>query len=127
MIKVVCAVFLKPGHTVLACQRPLDKSEGGKWEFPGGRVESGETSQEALKREILEELGAIILVGEALTPVTHGQIILQPFRAEIPEGSIALHEHLDARWVALAEADQLNWAAADLPILEELKSIKKAE
>lgn len=121
MTDVVCAVFLRPERYVLACRRPFNKCEGGKWEFPGGKVELGESSIAALEREILEELGVIISVGEALTPVKHGPILLQPYCVEITEGVLTLHEHIESRWVALWEADSLDWAAADLSILAELQ------
>ena len=64
MIEVVCAVMIQ-GDRVLVCQRPLDKNEGEKWEFPGGKIEAGESPEEALSREIEEELGVIVEVGEA--------------------------------------------------------------
>lgn len=121
MIEVVCAIISKSDGTILVCQRPLEKCEGGKWEFAGGKVEPNETSEEALRREILEELGITITVGTPLTPIRHGEILLRPFLVEIIEGELTLHEHLEARWVSLTEADQLDWAAADLPILKELR------
>ncbi len=119
MLEVVCAVMIPDGRA-LACQRPLDKAEGGKWEFPGGKVEPGETFEAALRREIEEELGLVIMVTEPLPPVEHGKIRLRPFRCEIIGGKLTLHEHLEARWLSQGDGDDLDWAAADIPIWNSL-------
>ncbi|MGJ8696731.1 MAG: (deoxy)nucleoside triphosphate pyrophosphohydrolase [Verrucomicrobiaceae bacterium] len=118
--EVVCAVIIPDGRA-LACQRPPDKAEGGKWEFPGGKVESGEDFAAALRREIEEELGLVIMVEEPLPPVEHNTIRLRPYRCQIIGGQLTLHEHLEARWVNSSEASSLDWADADLPILKTLE------
>lgn len=119
MIEVVCAVILKDGR-VLACQRPLDKNEGGKWEFPGGKIETGESPEEALVREIQEELGVCVQVGDHLNPVEYGEIRLMAYRCDIVSGMLVLNEHLAMKWVSPAEAAGLDWAQADVPIWEEI-------
>ena len=124
MIKVVCALIFE-NNRILVCQRPFDKDEGGKWEFPGGKVEPGETPQGALRREIEEELDVIVQVGEAMTPVEHGRIFLIPYCCEILEGDLLLKEHLAMRWVAAKELLDLDGAAADLPIFQEVACLSR--
>lgn len=125
MLTVTCLILADPGGCVLATRRPLDKALGGLWEFPGGKVEAGESPGEALRREIREEL--ILELGEleALTPVEHlydfGSIRLLPFLARCPERpAIHLVEHTDARWLAPEDFGSVEWAPADVPILEEI-------
>src|SRR5690606_20698506 len=95
-----------------------------KWEFPGGKVEPGEDEAEAIVREIREELDLEIEVVARLDPVEYDypdfRIRLIPFTARLTGGSLRLAEHTDARWVSTAELKQLDWAPADLPIVERL-------
>ena len=112
---------------MLAALRPLGKSLGGKWEFPGGKVEAGESAAEALKRELHEELSIVASVGPALAVVSYEyeefSIELHPFMVEIVEGIAHPHEHEELRWVTMGEAETLDWAAADVPVLEELREL----
>ncbi|MCH7226025.1 (deoxy)nucleoside triphosphate pyrophosphohydrolase [Haloferula sp. A504] len=123
MIDVVAGLIEDGTGRLLACRRPEGKHLGGKWEFPGGKVEAGETPDHALVRELREELEITVEVGEALTPVVHdygrGPIRLIPLRCTIAEGRPQPHEHSEIRWCPTEELHQLDLAAADLPILAE--------
>lgn len=125
MLEVVCAVIFDERGCFLACQRPLDRHLAGKWEFPGGKVDPGETREAALVREIREELAVEIEVLSPLSPVVwdYGDgrtICLHPFRCRIVAGLPRAVEHTDLRWCLPAEWDLLDWAAADVPILREI-------
>lgn len=94
-----------------------------KWEFPGGKIEAGESEIDCIKREIFEELNIHIKINERLTPVIHEypnfKIELIPFTAEYLEGELKLREHSDFVIVNKKELINLDWAEADLPILKE--------
>ncbi len=124
IIAVVCGVIRNEVGEFLACLRPAGKHLGGCWEFPGGKVEDGENHAEALERELLEELSIRIIVREALTPVLwdYGSrwIRLHPYLCLIDTGTPAALEHAEVRWVGREELPALAWAAADIPIVEEL-------
>lgn len=127
---VVCAIITDAAGRVLAARRPHDKALPGKWEFPGGKVETDEEPIEALEREILEELGCCIRVDAPLPPVEHdyphGRVVLQPYRATLTAGFPECREHAELRWVAAADIDGLDWAEADVPLLPVLKQGKAA-
>lgn len=124
MVRVVCAVIENAQGLILATRRPPEKSFGGKWEFPGGKLFAGESPQDALVREIGEELGIQILVGEKLTDSAWDEetirIHLIPFRATITNGDIVLNEHTEARWLRRTQLSLLDWAPADIPIVDEV-------
>lgn len=123
MIDVVAGLILDEAGRLLACKRPEGKHLGGKWEFPGGKVEPDESAQEALVRELEEELGIRVETGAALTPVVwdygRGPIRLHPFVCRILGGELHPHEHSEIRWCSRDELKDLDWAEADLPILGE--------
>lgn len=127
-IDVVCLVLVDQGNHVLATQRPDGGALARKWEFPGGKVEDGEDHETALRREIREELCVEVADLTALAPVTHfydfEAIRLWPFlsRCEQPP-RLKLVEHANFIWSALEEANSLDWAAADLPILVQLEGL----
>ncbi|MFN0127235.1 MAG: (deoxy)nucleoside triphosphate pyrophosphohydrolase [Verrucomicrobiales bacterium] len=124
MMEVVCAVIWNDDGRVLAAQRPPGKAQGGRWEFPGGKIEPGEAAEAALVREIEEELGCTLRVGAAMSPVDHpypgGVIRLRPFLSVIVSGQPDPREHSALLWVNAREAAELEWAPADLPILAEI-------
>lgn len=124
IIPVTCAIIFFEGK-VLATQRSEKMDLPGKWEFPGGKVEQGETSEECLKREILEELAIEIEISEQLTPVEFSYvqkaIRLIPFAAWWKAGQIHPSEHAQYAWVEKKDLFSLNWAPADLPIVHELQ------
>lgn len=126
MIDVVAGLIIDSAGQLLACRRPEGKHLGGKWEFPGGKVEPGESPENALTRELQEELEIIITVDRPLNPVTHdygrGPIKLIPFLCTISKGEPQPHEHSELRWCPPSELPRLDWAAADLPILAEFLS-----
>lgn len=125
MLEVVCGIIEDRSGRFLACRRPAGKHLGGLWEFPGGKVDPGETPRSALARELHEELGVEVDVGEALQPVVwdYGTTVIQlrPFRCVVRCGEPHPHEHEDIRWCRTDDWESLAWAAADLPILEELR------
>jgi 8-oxo-dGTP diphosphatase len=124
MLRVVCAVIQRPDGHVLAALRPPGKSLAEKWEFPGGTSEPDESPSDALIREIKEEMGVTIRLIASMTPVRHAYpdfaIELVPFLCEITSGEVMAHEHSELRWVSRTEAASLDWAAADIPILQEI-------
>jgi len=123
VINVVCAVIFNEKGELFACQRSSAQSHAGKWEFPGGKVESGEDPADALVREISEELGCAIVVGESLPVVEldypEVSIRLMPYRCQIIKGcEPSALEHAELRWISLKDCPALDWAEADVPIWE---------
>lgn len=122
-IPVVCAVIEDAAGRVLLAQRPAHKHLGLKWEFAGGKVEPGESPEQALVREIREELGCAIVVGRALSRSTHDygsvQIEMMPFVCALASGSPPPHphEHVALRWLTPAEVDGIDLAPADWPVV----------
>jgi 8-oxo-dGTP diphosphatase len=121
----VVAALIWDGNRFLACQRPAHKARGLLWEFVGGKVEPGETRQQALVRECREELGITVEVGELFWETTHRYpdltVHLSLFHARITEGTPKLLEHNDLRWITVEEMDDLPFCPADEPILERLR------
>ncbi len=131
MIDVVCGVIQNEAGAYLACLRPEGKHLGGLWEFPGGKVEAGESPETALVRELCEELGVEIQVGAALEPVpwNYDSVAIQllPYHCTIKGGELFPHAHERFCWCAPADFSSLEWAAADLPILEQLLRLQADE
>ncbi len=123
-IPVVCALIERDGRVLMA-QRPAHKHLGGKWEFPGGKVEPGETHEAALHRELHEELGSAVEIVRALPPHTHHyetiSVRLIPFVARLASGSPEphTHEHAALAWVPADELLALDLPAADAPIIAD--------
>ncbi|CCX38322.1 mutator mutT protein [Clostridium sp. CAG:1013] len=124
MIEVVAALIWK-GNQFMICQRPAHKARGLLWEFVGGKVEPGETKEQALVRECREELAVTVQVGKVFMEVTHEYpdltVHLTLFHASIQEGAPQLLEHNDIRWITVEEIDQYSFCPADEVILERLK------
>ncbi|MBR3018204.1 MAG: (deoxy)nucleoside triphosphate pyrophosphohydrolase [Clostridia bacterium] len=122
-VAVVAAVIEAEGK-VLATQRGYGAWKDG-WEFPGGKIEPGETPQAALKREIREELDAEITVGEKLTQVEYDypdfHLSMGCYRCAIASGHLTLKEHEAARWLAPDELDGVAWLPADRIVVDALK------
>lgn len=126
MIRVVAAAIVEDG-TVLAARRAPDVARGGLWELPGGKVEAGETDEDALIREIAEELGAAITVGDRLADARFDypdvSIHLVAYVSRLRAGPPAPREHAELRWVTADELADLDWAPADLPLLGPLAAL----
>ena len=122
-IEVVAAIILKDGK-VLATQRGHGQWKGW-WEFPGGKIEPGETQQQALVREIREELDADISVGRLLKTIEWDypdfHLTMHCFVCSLTSESLHLNEHQSARWLTRSALDSVNWLPADVELLPELK------
>ena len=127
MIKVVAALIWDQDKFMI-CQRPAHKARGLLWEFVGGKVESGETQEQALIRECQEELAVTLDVGEVFMDVVHEYpdltVHLTLFHAAIREGTPQKLEHNDIRWITVCEIDQYEFCSADEVILTKLRSLK---
>lgn len=123
-IYVVGAV-IKRDNKILCAQRGTEKSLPLKWEFPGGKIEKGETPEEALKREITEEMRCSIFIGEAIEDTTYeydfGVVNLKTFYCELVEGEPTLTEHVAIKWLSPEELSSLDWAPADIPAIEKIQ------
>ena len=123
----VVAALIWEGDRFLACQRPAHKARGLLWEFVGGKVEPGETKEAALIRECREELAITIAPRDVFMEVIHEYpdltVRLTLFNASIAEGTPALLEHNDLRWITVREIDALEFCPADEEILKKLKQL----
>ena len=121
----VVAALIWDGERFMACQRPAHKARGLLWEFVGGKVEPGETKEEALIRECREELGVSLAVGEVFLDVVHAYpdltVHLTLFEAAIVEGVPQKLEHNDIRWITVDEIGQYEFCPADHVILDKLR------
>jgi len=130
-IEVVAAVIIQDGK-VLCVQRPQnDKAYISlKWEFPGGKVELGENREDALLREIQEELAAEIHELQYLITVEHSypdfHLTMHAYTCALKHGEITLREHVDMKWLSTELLHQLDWAAADLPVVESLMDLNES-
>ena len=121
----VVAALIWDGERFMACQRPAHKARGLLWEFVGGKVDPGETKEQALIRECQEELNVRVCVGDVFMEVIHAYpdltVELTLFNAVIAEGTPEKLEHNDIRWITVEEIDQYDFCPADTEILERLK------
>lgn len=126
-IKVVAAVIRslneKGEAIIFSTQRGYGEFKGG-WEFPGGKIEAGETPQEALKREIMEELRTEISVGDLIETIEYDyptfHLSMDCFWAETVSGNLVLKEHLDAKWLCKDELNSVEWLPADESLIESI-------
>lgn len=120
---VTAAIIIGEDGRILAAQRDKGFNQG-KWEFPGGKVEPGESLPECLAREIREELGVVISAPQPFLTVNHRyphiHINMHSFLTRIEHGNLTVNEHRRIRWVEIRDLTTLDWAQADLPIAEEL-------
>ncbi|WP_209122198.1 (deoxy)nucleoside triphosphate pyrophosphohydrolase [Alkalihalobacillus sp. BA299] len=124
-IEVVGAVIINESNQILCALRSKTMSMPNHWEFPGGKIEKGENKEEALIREIDEELGCSIHVKEKIAD-THYQneslvVHLHTYIANIIDRIPVAREHAQLKWVSVAELNKLNWAPADLPTVQWLQ------
>lgn len=124
MLEVTCGIIEQQSR-ILICQRSVEMTHPLKWEFPGGKVEANESKIACLAREIQEELGLIIQVGQSLSPVIHAYptftIALYPYLCTLVSGKLQLSEHQQAIWVSREELLHYDWAEADVPIVQQLR------
>ena len=122
-VKVVAAI-IQDGNKIFATQRGYGEFKDG-WEFPGGKIEQGETPQQALKREIEEELDTEITVGNLLTVVEYDypkfHLSMQCFLCTITSGKLTLKEHEAAKWLTRDQLDSVAWLPADVKVMEVFK------
>lgn len=109
----------------MICRRPAHKARGTLWEFPGGKVEPGETKEQALARECREELGVGLAVGTLFAETSYSYtdltVHLMLFNAEIIEGEPRALEHSDIKWITAEEISQYDFCPADVSFLEKLR------
>ncbi len=124
-IEVAGAVIVRD-NLIFAAQRPLNKSLGGFWEFPGGKLEEAENPREALKREIVEELGCEVVVHDFIVRSVHsydfGKVALSTFYCTLVDEEPILKEHSAMKWLSVEELDSLEWAPADEETLNIIKN-----
>jgi 8-oxo-dGTP diphosphatase len=125
-LHVACALIERDG-LLLAAQRNSRTSIPLKWEFPGGKIEDGESPEACLHRELQEELEVTVVIGRALFPSTHRYedftVTLYPFVCALTTTEIVLREHEEIRWLAPGDLFTLDWAEADLPVLKDYLSV----
>ena len=130
MVEVVAALVKRDGRFMI-CQRPENKSRALLWEFPGGKVEAGETKEAALARECREELDIELSVGKMFADSTFVypdiSVHLTLFEAEIVRGEPKLLEHKDIRWITPEEAHLFEFSPADVPFVEKLVILSVAK
>ena len=123
IINVVAAAIERDGK-IFCAQRPEGKSLGGFWEFPGGKLEVGESPEQALVREIKEELNSEIeivsYINEASYDYNFGTVVMKTYHAKLISGKLELLEHQNSTWLAPNGLDTLNWAPVDRPAVELL-------
>lgn len=124
-MKQVTAAILIKDTKILIAKRKADDHQANKWEFPGGTVEQNESPEACLKREMKEEFGIEVTIGEyigeSIYPYSHGAIKLLAYRAHWESGKIALKDHADYRWVSSEQLTEYDFAPADIPIVEKLQ------
>lgn len=122
-VRVVAAV-IKDKDKIFATQRGYGDFKGG-WEFPGGKIEEGETPQEALKREIVEELDTEISVGDLIDTIEYDyptfHLSMDCFWCEVISGNLELKEHKSAKWLTKDNLDSVEWLPADISLIESVK------
>lgn len=127
-IRVVAAIMKatneKGEPVIFATQKGYGEFKGG-WEFPGGKIEEGETPKQALIREIREELETEIAIGELIDTIEYDypafHLSMDCFWAEVVSGNLVLKEHEAAKWLTKAELDSVEWLPADITLIEKIR------
>lgn len=124
----VVAVVLKQDDKIYTTQRGYGEFKG-MWEFPGGKIEPGESKEAALIREIKEELDTEIIVGAYIDTVEYDyptfHLTMDCFWGTVKKGDLTLKEHMAAKWLSKAELDSVEWLPADISLIEKIKSLMK--
>ncbi len=128
IIRVVAAIIKSTNEKgepiIFATQRGYGEFKGG-WEFPGGKIEEGETPKQALVREIREELETEIAIGELIDTIEYDyptfHLSMDCFWAEVVSGNLVLKEHEAAKWLTKAELDSVEWLPADITLIEKIR------
>ncbi|NRT12358.1 (deoxy)nucleoside triphosphate pyrophosphohydrolase [Flavobacterium sp. 14A] len=124
-VEVVAAIIYY-ADKILCVQRPKNKLSyiSEKFEFPGGKIEEGETQKEALKRELVEELNIDTKIKSLFLTTVHQypdfELTMHSYICEVKSKELILNEHISKEWLNLSELKKLDWAAADIPIVEKL-------
>ena len=131
MLHVAAAIISNEEGSLLIARRKPNKAQGGMWEFPGGKLEHGETAAECLRRELLEEMNIDIApyawFGENEHDYGTVKIRLTAMRATYESGTITLNDHDTYSWASLDELDNYSWAPADVPFVRRLQEGKARE
>ena len=124
-VRVVAAV-IRDGERIFATQRGYGEYKDG-WEFPGGKIEEGETPQQALKREIMEELETEITVGELIDTIEYDysnfHLSMDCFWCELVSGDLTLKEHEAAKWLDKDSIDSVDWLPADITLIDKIRIV----
>ncbi|MEE2759248.1 MAG: NUDIX domain-containing protein [Candidatus Thermoplasmatota archaeon] len=124
VVQVVGAVMVNHENKILACRRSVNQVMGGLWEFPGGKVDAGETTTQALERELFEELGAIVEIGSLIDTVVHDYpsmiVNLEFYKCESQSESLSKNVHDEFQWVDENTAKELDWLPADVGFVNQL-------
>ena len=124
VVRAAVAILQRPDGKVLLAERPAGKPWEGWWEFPGGKIESGETPQQALKREIMEELDTEIAVGELIDTIEYDypnfHLSMDCFWCEVIHGELILKEAEDAKWLTKEHLADVEWLPADVTLIEKI-------
>jgi 8-oxo-dGTP diphosphatase len=128
-VYVVGAVIMNDAEEILCAKRSKTMSLAGLWEFPGGKIEPGESPREALVREIQEELGCTVEIGAFVTSCTHEYphviVTLDTYFARIMDGTPTPSEHEQLKWLRVDQLNTLDWAPADIPTVLKLEQMQK--
>ena len=123
MVKVACAIIRK-GDKYLTCRRKTGKTRAGKWEFPGGKIHAGESPEEAIVRELMEELSINVEALEILGDVEYHypdiSIELIALKCSVPEEIIRLTDHDEFQWITFSELKTVEFSEADCRIIDEI-------
>lgn len=124
MTEVTAAILIKDKKILIARRKATD-NQGGKWEFPGGKIKADETPRQCLIREMKEEFGINVSVGEffgeSIYRYEHGTIRLLAFQTSWIDGQFTLNAHADFKWVSTSQLDGFVFAEADIPLVEKVK------
>ena len=126
MTDVTAAILIKDDKILIARRKKTDR-QGGKWEFPGGKIRENETPRDCLIREMKEEFGIDVWVGDFFAESTHhyehGEVRLRAYRTYWTDGKFTMKAHADCRWVYPSELGDFDFAPADIPFVEKLQKI----